>query len=123
MVFAGCASAPLRQSTLALESETESQSAIETDLPGLEAPVVLQTVEPQHPWQLARLGIPGEVSLNLVIDETGKVTETQVVSSTDPVFEQPAITAVKKWTFKPASQNGVPVRARANVPILFGFKD
>jgi TonB family protein len=121
VIFAGCASAPLRQSTLPLE--TEYVSVHELDIPGYEAAAPIQTVSPRHPWELARLGIPGEVSMNLAIDETGRVVDAQVVSSTDEAFEDPALEALKKWTFKPASQNGVPVASRVNIPVKFGFND
>jgi protein TonB len=57
------------------------------------------------------------------IDATGKVTEAEVQSSSRPEFEEPALEAVKQWTFKPATQDGIAVTSRATVPIRFEFED
>jgi protein TonB len=72
---------------------------------------------------MKRLGIPGEVDVNVVIDPTGRVIDAQVVRSTDPAFDDPALEAVKQWTFKPAKQNGVPSATRILVPIQFAYTD
>jgi protein TonB len=42
-----------------------------------------------------------------------------VQQSTDPVFERPALAAVKQWRFEPGKRNGKPVRFRMRVPITF----
>lgn len=79
VVFAGCTNVPLRRSTLALE--TQDRTAVhEIDLPGYEAPKVLQSVMPQHPWEFRRLGITGEVQVIVDVDATGRVIDAQVVN-------------------------------------------
>jgi TonB family protein len=119
VVFAGCTNVPLRQSTLA----TESEPLVGEPGPGYEGPVPVQRIAPDHPWDLRRAGIAGKVDLNLLIDETGRVIDAQVTGSTDAEFEESALAAVRKWTFKPASRDGVPVRTRARLPITFAFTD
>jgi len=42
-----------------------------------------------------------------------------VQSSPDPVFERPALTAVKQWKFEPGKRGGQAVRFRMRVPITF----
>jgi len=42
-----------------------------------------------------------------------------VATSTGPEFEDPAIQAVSRWKFKPATVNGKPVNTRLRVPIAF----
>ncbi|MBZ0258769.1 energy transducer TonB, partial [bacterium] len=51
--------------------------------------------------------------------QRGQVENPIVQKSTDPIFENPALSAVKKWKFEPGKRNGEPVRFRMRVPITF----
>jgi protein TonB len=62
---------------------------------------------------------PGTVYILFIVDEKGNVENPVIQSSTDPVFEKPAITAVKQWKFEPGKRKGKPVRFRMRVPITF----
>lgn len=62
---------------------------------------------------------PGTVYVLFVVDQTGKVESPMVQNSTDPVFEKPAVSAVKQWRFEPGKRNGEAVRFRMRVPITF----
>jgi protein TonB len=62
---------------------------------------------------------PGKVSVVFEVDATGRVQSAIVQKSSDPVFEQPAIAAVKKWKFEPGKRNGKVVRFRMRVPLIF----
>ena len=121
-MFAGCTSGPMRHSTLALESEDDA-IPLGVAIPGYERPVLIPTPPPEYPWHLRRLGVDGSVELHVAIDETGRVTDAQVVSSSDKLFEEAALEAARKWTFKPAMQNGVAVASRACLPIQFAVND
>jgi periplasmic protein TonB len=62
---------------------------------------------------------PGTVYMIFIVDERGRVENPIVQQSSDPVFEQPALAAVKQWKFEPGKRNGQPVRFRMRVPITF----
>jgi len=62
---------------------------------------------------------PGTVYIIFVVDQNGRVQNPIVQKSSDPVFEKPAINAVKKWKFEPGKRNGQPVRFRMRVPFTF----
>lgn len=62
---------------------------------------------------------PGTVYIIFVVDQQGRVQNPIVQKSTDPVFEIPALSAVKKWKFEPGKRNGQPVRFRMRVPLTF----
>jgi protein TonB len=62
---------------------------------------------------------PGKVNVIFVVDERGRVVEPRTRSSTDPVFEAPALNAVKRWKFEPGKRAGKAVRFRMLVPITF----
>ncbi|MBU0755684.1 MAG: energy transducer TonB [Planctomycetes bacterium] len=66
-----------------------------------------------------RKKVPGKVNIIFVVDREGKVKNPQVRSSTDPIFEKPALAAVKQWKFEPGKKNGKPVQFRMFVPITF----
>jgi len=62
---------------------------------------------------------PGTVYLLFIVDERGRVESPIVQSSSDPIFEAPALAAVKQWKFEPGKRNGQAVRFRMRVPITF----
>jgi protein TonB len=62
---------------------------------------------------------PGKVNVIFVVDERGRVMDPRVRSSTDPVFETPALSAVKRWKFEPGKRAGKAVRFRMLAPITF----
>lgn len=62
---------------------------------------------------------PGTVYIIFVVDQNGRVQDPIVQTSTDTVFEKPALSAVKKWKFEPGKRNGQPVRFRMRVPFTF----
>lgn len=66
-----------------------------------------------------RAKAPGTVYLIFIVDQQGRVDSPAVQKSTDPVFEKPALDAVKKWKFEPGKRNGQPVRFRMRIPITF----
>lgn len=66
-----------------------------------------------------RENAPGTVYIIFIVDKNGRVQQPQVQKSTAPVFEKPALDAIKKWKFEPGKRGGDPVRFRMRVPITF----
>lgn len=62
---------------------------------------------------------PGTVYIIFIVDQNGRVVEPKIQKSTDAVFEQPALSAIRQWKFEPGKRNGSPVRFRMRVPITF----
>lgn len=73
-------------------------------------PVLLVGVEPEFPDLARRARIEGKVILQAVIGVDGHVTETKVLSSSNPMFNNPSIQAVSQRMYRPAHQDGKPVR-------------
>ena len=61
----------------------------------------------------------GNVYLLVLVDERGRVKDVRVQSSSDPDFEAPAISAIRKWKFEPAVRGGKSVPDRVRIPITF----
>jgi protein TonB len=69
--------------------------------------------------QTLRKKAPATVYVLFIVDRSGRVQNPIVQKSTDPVFEKPALSAVKQWKFEPGKRNGLAVRFRMRVPITF----
>jgi protein TonB len=54
-------------------------------------------------------GTKGDVILDAVIDEHGKITQLTLVKGLDPSIDQAVIATVRQWLFTPATKDGVPV--------------
>jgi protein TonB len=67
----------------------------------------------------ARKKAPGTVYILFIVDQRGRVENPVVQQATDPVFEKPALAAVKQWKFEPGKRNGQSVRFRMRVPVTF----
>jgi periplasmic protein TonB len=76
---------------------------------------------PEYPFAARRLGKEGRVLLLLHIDEHGNLSKVQVIDGSGELFVEAAVTAVKRSRFLPAKKNGVPVPARATLPIRFSL--
>lgn len=78
---------------------------------------------PSYPFSLKASGISGEVLVEFIVDESGRVINPRVVRSDHPAFEAPTIAAVSKWRFEPGTRKSVPVRFRMVVPVKFSLND
>jgi protein TonB len=82
-------------------------------------PVLLVRVEPSYPQVARRAGLHGRVTLRAVIAEDGAVESVEVLASTNPLFSDAAVDAVRKWRYRPASMGGRPVRVFFSVVVDF----
>jgi protein TonB len=62
---------------------------------------------------------PATVVVTCSIDELGAVESASVESSSDARFDAPALAAVRKWRFEPATIEAKPVKARMRFPVTF----
>jgi hypothetical protein len=83
--------------------------------PGVVAPVAIRQSLPPFPAQTTRPSSPG--SVEVVIDVTGAVEMATMLTPVNPLYDRLAIAAARKWQFKAASLNGVPVKFRKIVQI------
>jgi TonB family protein len=67
-----------------------------------------KTVNPDYPAAARERWLNADVHLKILVDSRGLVAKADVLDRA-PLFEANAIKAVKKWRFKPAKRNGIPV--------------
>lgn len=74
---------------------------------------------PVFPIEMRGKKLEGVVIVLFVVDTNGKVTQPRIEKSSHPVFEKPALAAVKQWKFEPAIKGGQRVPCKMRVPIRF----
>jgi protein TonB len=87
----------------------------------LQPPQVLNSTAPVYPMNARMQKIQGVVMLDALIDESGKVVSTTVISGPQPLVVA-AQQAVQNWKYKPAQLNGKPVTVHAKVNVRFALQ-
>lgn len=82
----------------------------------IKPPKPIDTPDPELP----RRETPrNPVDIELLVQEDGKPGDLKVVRSVDEAFDQAALKAVRKWQFKPATCDGVPLTTHVTVSVNF----
>lgn len=77
----------------------------------------------KYPAEALRRGVSGQVVVQFVVDEQGRVLDPVVVKTTAAEFNDEArrlAWLMPRWT--PGQERGRPVRVRCTLPITFTFK-
>jgi TonB family protein len=85
----------------------------------VQAPVVVEKVEPSYTEEGRKANINGIVIIEAVIGSDGVVKKTSVLKPLPFGLDQAAIDAVKQWKFKPGTLNGEPVDVIFNLVVNF----
>lgn len=76
-----------------------------------------------YPLRALQQRIGGTVLLNVHIGADGKVYEVKLAKSAHRLLASAAVRAVRRWTFEPATTNGIPSTSWVVVPIVFAAED
>ncbi len=95
--------------------------ADETEAPGgLHGDALLRSwVQPEYPAEARKRKLVGEVVVDFIVDAEGRVTTAQIAEASDALFEEPALAAVRQWTFAPALEDDRAVACGMTVRIEF----
>lgn len=81
---------------------------------------VVRQVQPTYPPSLSSLGVSGRVELEIVVDESGRVESVTVVGSTNTLFAEAAVAAVRGWLYQPpVTKAGARVAVTKRVVVNF----
>ncbi len=72
----------------------------------------IRRVKPEYPKIYLNTGTEGTVILQVIVGRDGRVESYQVLRSDGDLFTEAAISAVKKYRYKPGTMNGKPVKFR-----------
>jgi TonB family protein len=100
----------------AIDSGGADENGVYTVGGGVPAPEQTAGGTAPLPADAKAAGVAGSVVCEIVVDETGRVTDVKVVRSI-PMLDAAAAAAVRTWRFNPAVVNGraVPVRMAVSV--------
>lgn len=87
------------------------------------APSTRVQPSPVYPHEGRANGLSGEVVVEFVVDENGRVLDPQIVKSSDRMFEEPTLRAVSKWIFEPGRLHGKVVRFRMMAPVVYNLNE
>jgi TonB family protein len=83
------------------------------------APSVLYKVEPEYSEEARKAHYQGTVVLYVEVDGSGHPTKLGVVRSLGLGLDEKALEAVRKWRFRPGSEDGHPVTVAATIEVNF----
>jgi protein TonB len=105
------ATKPAPEKAVAPNTEQGTGNAAQSGLGDGEISMALLTYFPHPKPDLSSLarGTQGDVILNAVIDEHGKISELTLLKGLGKPVDDQVIAAVRQWTYSPAKKNGLPV--------------
>ena len=77
----------------------------------LSPPTLKSRVEATYPEEAKKLGLEGNVGLELVVGEDGRVVEAKVTAAAGHGLDEAALEAARGFIFEAAKQGGKPIRA------------
>lgn len=95
----------------------------EGDLVPLDASVIppqrVKGESPPYPEEARRFRLQGSVTVDMLVDEEGRVQDPHVIESASEVLDRAVLNAVRLWRYEPARKNGVKVRVRIQAKTTF----
>jgi TonB family protein len=88
----------------------------------VQAPVVVEKVEPSYTEEARKAGINGIVIIEAIIGRDGVLKNAHVLKPLPFGLDQAALDAVKQWKFKPGTLNGQPVDVIFNLVVNFRLR-
>jgi TonB family protein len=76
---------------------------------------------PVYPEDAKNAKLNGTVVLRAIIDKDGSIKTLDVLSSTNPMFNDSALNAVHKWTYKPYLLNGEPTAVDTTITVNYAL--
>lgn len=99
--------------------ENIGQGVVTTSFGKPDGPRFLYRELPEYPLLARRRKLEGRVVLFVSLSDQGTLMGVEVLEASNQMFVGPSIEAVKRSRFAPATRNGVPVAAKALLPIRF----
>ena len=86
-------------------------------------PLYKQNTSPPYPPKARRMGYEGIVMLKVLINESGRVNNLEVLKSSGyDILDRAALSTVKEWRFEPGTEGGIKKKMWVKIPIRFQLK-
>jgi TonB family protein len=89
---------------------TPPGAPVPSAVPVIVPPVVIAQVIPRPSDVSVPMGSPQTILMDIVIDENGRVERAEIRKSVDRLYETQLVAATRGWRYRPATQNGRPVK-------------
>jgi protein TonB len=86
---------------------------------GVMAGQIITRTQPVYPPIAKVAHMSGTVVLRAVISKSGSIVDLNVVSTTNQMFNNAALDAVKQWKYKPYLLNGEPTEVDTTITVNF----
>lgn len=86
---------------------------------GATRPRLIYGPDPEFTEQARKAQVEGTVVLKVTVDASGDVADVKVTKGLGSGLDEKAIEAVRKWKFKPGTEDGTPVRSEIAVEVSF----
>jgi protein TonB len=73
----------------------------------------------EYPEIAKRAGIEGKVFVKAFVDETGSVTNAEIVKGIGGGCDEAAMDAILQTKFTPGKQRGKPIKVQVTIPVVF----
>jgi len=94
----------------------------DSDVTNVTPPVRTHFVPPSYPEKARSERKTGKAIVEVVVDESGLVSDIQLLKATDDVFILPAFASIARWRYKPAMLAAHPVRVYLTVIVEFALR-
>jgi len=89
----------------------------------VQAPKIIEKVQPVYPEKAKAAGIQGTVMLHAIIGMEGNPLSLRVMNKQiDPDLARAAVEAVNKWRYQPTLLNGEPIEVDTTIMVNFTLK-
>lgn len=89
---------------------------------GVSMPEVLFEVKPRYTRETASRRVEGTVVMACVVLDDGSVGAIRVIGGLDPELDAEAVSALRRWRFRPAQRDGRPAPVQVTVGMSFAMK-
>lgn len=83
-----------------------------------QAEFLIAYAQPEFPSEAKAKNIEGTVTLGAVVGNDGIIQSLSVLSG-DPLLAESALEAVRHWTYRPLTVNGIPVEVVTEIDVNF----
>lgn len=112
---------PWEKKALSEMRKQKLQLANNSELDSKPKPVVKR--EAEFPYGKDFSDRQGNAKVSFIVDEKGRVLFPEIVEATNPIIGYAFATSVNFWGFRPALQDGKPVKCRVRIPINYDLKN
>ena len=115
---------PIKEPVNPTTALSDTANAVAESIPvAVSTPAFLEPPQaPHYPRSMRSRGLGGIVIVEVLVGAKGTQTELEIAKSSGlPALDQSALSAVRKWRFKPHAVNGVNVASRVHIPVRFAI--